>query len=450
MSGRVPWLIGLIFPCTVDQSQQHHPHGVKFSVDEGTEDLTNTFGRSGSIQHFQSQPSFNDVPPLHKRETVVLEEGLPQLLRPKTEQAQRSHYRHELRRRLKIKNAIILFVCEFTGTFLFLFFSYGIATQASNRLDADKAANAQGPPDTSALLFSSLGFGFSLAVNAWVFFRITGSLFNPALTLGLTLLGNLDWVQCIVLSLSQYVASIAAGGLVSGLFPGPPNMRTRLGPDVTTNQGFWIEFFSTCLLLFTVFMLAGEKHKATFLAPIGIGLALFLAELLATKYTGGSLNPCRSLGADVAAGQFDHYAWIYYVAPYTATLFTTAFYKALVYFNYQTVVPDQDADEFGNQKQIIRDAYGNMIGALDVVPADAFGFMTAPQVDMEAEAVRVPSPATRRPGAEDTNMTSPSQWNDGVRSTKQQQYQHQQQYGAQHGPYANNDTGRRGSSTSKF
>lgn len=27
------------------------------------------------------------------------------------------------------------------------------------------------------------------------------------------------------------------------------------------------------------FMLAAEKHKGTFLAPIGIGLALFIAEL---------------------------------------------------------------------------------------------------------------------------------------------------------------------------
>lgn len=34
------------------------------------------------------------------------------------------------------------------------------------------------------------------------------------------------------------------------------------------------------------YRLAGEKHKGTFLAPVGIGLSLFLGELLATKYTG--------------------------------------------------------------------------------------------------------------------------------------------------------------------
>ena len=37
--------------------------------------------------------------------------------------------------------------------------------------------------------------------------------------------------------------------------------------------------FLTAELVFTIFMLAAEKHKGTFIAPIGIGLALFIAEL---------------------------------------------------------------------------------------------------------------------------------------------------------------------------
>lgn len=55
------------------------------------------------------------------------------------------------------------------------------------------------------------------------------------------------------------------------------------------------------------FMLAAEKHKGTFLAPIGIGLALFVAELGSVMFTGGSLNPARSFGPDVVLGQFDNY-----------------------------------------------------------------------------------------------------------------------------------------------
>ena len=38
-------------------------------------------------------------------------------------------------------------------------------------------------------------------------------------------------------------------------------------------------------------MLAAEKHKGTYLAPVGIGLSLFVAELAGVFYTGGTSNP---------------------------------------------------------------------------------------------------------------------------------------------------------------
>jgi aquaporin rerated protein, other eukaryote len=48
--------------------------------------------------------------------------------------------------------------------------------------------------------------------------------------------------------------------------------------------------FLTAELVFVIFMLAAEKHKGTFLAPVGIGLALFSAELAGVYFTGGMLN----------------------------------------------------------------------------------------------------------------------------------------------------------------
>jgi aquaporin related protein len=75
--------------------------------------------------------------------------------------------------------------------------------------------------------------------------------------------------------------------------------------------GLFLEMFMTAELVFVVFMLAAEKHKATFLAPVGIGVALFMAELAGVYYTGGSLNPARSFGPDVVLHSFDSYCWIY-------------------------------------------------------------------------------------------------------------------------------------------
>ena len=75
------------------------------------------------------------------------------------------------------RNHFIAMCGEFTGTFLFLFFALS-GTQAANTKAPGGPTGAA--PDTSQLLYISLCFGFSLAVNAWVFFRISGGLFNPA------------------------------------------------------------------------------------------------------------------------------------------------------------------------------------------------------------------------------------------------------------------------------
>ena len=64
---------------------------------------------------------------------------------------------------------------EFVGTFLFLFFAF-TATQVANNLLGDAPMNIE------TLTYISLAFGFSLAVNVWIFFRISGGLFNPAVS----------------------------------------------------------------------------------------------------------------------------------------------------------------------------------------------------------------------------------------------------------------------------
>lgn len=81
------------------------------------------------------------------------------------------------------------------------------------------------------------------------------------------------------------MGAIAAAGIVSCLFPGPLNVRTTLGSDTSIVRGLFIEMFLTAMLIFTIFMLAAEKHKGTFLAPVGIGLCLFITQLAGTAKT---------------------------------------------------------------------------------------------------------------------------------------------------------------------
>ena len=104
-----------------------------------------------------------------------------------------------------------------------------------------------------------------------------------------------------------------------------------------------MEMFFTALLTFVVLMLAVEKSKDTFLAPIGIGLALFVAMIAGTAYTGGSLNPARSLGCAVAARRFPGYHWIYWLGPLLGAVLASGFYWLVKFFHYEEANPGQDA-----------------------------------------------------------------------------------------------------------
>lgn len=75
----------------------------------------------------------------------------------------------------RLRSLCISCLGEFVGTFLFLFFAFA-ATQVANNLIGTGSMNI------GVLLYISLAFGFSLAVNVWVFFRISGGLFNPAVS----------------------------------------------------------------------------------------------------------------------------------------------------------------------------------------------------------------------------------------------------------------------------
>ena len=89
----------------------------------------------------------------------------------------------------------------------------------------------------------------------------------------------------------QLVASLCAGALVSVMFPvSIAEANSVLGGGTSITQGLFMEMFFTALLTFVVLMLAAEKSKDTFLAPIGIGLALFVAML-----SGMSLVTCTGL-----------------------------------------------------------------------------------------------------------------------------------------------------------
>ncbi|KAL7777016.1 hypothetical protein CFE70_007437 [Pyrenophora teres f. teres 0-1] len=207
---------------------------------------------------------------------------------------------------------------EFVGSLMFLFFSFAghlmITTQASDRSIKNGGTSSQ------------------------------QNIFIALVTFGMVVAGQLPTIRAIFLFPAQLLGAICAAALVEGLFPGDVGVvNTSLSGGTTIVQGVFIEAFMTAELVFVVLMLAAEKSKSTFIAPIGIGLALFVAMMGGVYFTGASLNPARSFGPAVASKTFIVYHWIYWIGPVLRALFAALYYRFVKYFNYEQANPGQDS-----------------------------------------------------------------------------------------------------------
>ncbi|KAF9700971.1 hypothetical protein EKO04_000347 [Ascochyta lentis] len=232
---------------------------------------------------------------------------------------------------------------EFCGTFMFLYFSF--ACQIMLHTQRSDSSLENGGFSATMNIHTALVYGFSLLVNVWAFYRISGGLFNPAVTFGMVLAGTLPPVRGLILFPAQLLAGMCAAGLVQCMFPGDISLtNTTLSPGTSIAQGVFIEMFMTAELVFVVLMLAAEKSKDTFIAPVGIGLSLFVAMMGGVYFTGGSLNPTRSFGPAVAGTHFPGYHWIYWVGPLLGAALAAGYYRFVKYFNYEEANPGQDSD----------------------------------------------------------------------------------------------------------
>lgn len=101
--------------------------------------------------------------------------------------------------------------------------------------------------------YISASFGVSLMITIFLFCRISGGLFNPAVSLAFALTGLLTPLKAVVLSVAQILGGIVASAVAQGLLPG----RLDIGNDakiLSTGKALVLEAFMTLGLLLTIFM----------------------------------------------------------------------------------------------------------------------------------------------------------------------------------------------------
>jgi aquaporin related protein len=138
------------------------------------------------------------------------------------------------------------------------------------------------------------------------------------------------------------VAGIAAVAVADGIITGPLTVTNQLKNNTNAAQGLFLEMFLTAQLTLAVYLLAVEKHQATFLALIGIGLAVVFAHEAGLKYTGRSIDPARSFGPLAIAGFVGHH-WIFWIGRFLRSLPEFSLPRPLRWLEYQTANHGQDA-----------------------------------------------------------------------------------------------------------
>jgi glycerol uptake facilitator-like aquaporin len=81
-----------------------------------------------------------------------------------------------------------------------------------------------------------------------------------------------------------------------------------------TGAGLVVEMILTFVLVFTVFAVAMDPKGMGNLAPIAIGLAILIDHFVGVPLTGASMNPARSFGPALIAGEWDDH-WVYWAGP---------------------------------------------------------------------------------------------------------------------------------------
>lgn len=143
--------------------------------------------------------------------------------------------------------------------------------------------------------------------------ELSGCHINPAVTVGFWAAGLFPGRRVVPYIVAQCVGALLASGTLRALFPESPTLGQTL-PSGTALQSFVLEAILTFILMMVILSVACGAKETGLLAGLTIGAVIALEATFAGPISGASMNPARSLGPAVIAGQFQS-LWVYLTAP---------------------------------------------------------------------------------------------------------------------------------------
>ena len=208
-----------------------------------------------------------------------------------------------------------LLLAETTGTFLLVLLGCGaiiIDVSTSGAL---------------GLLGLSIAWGLIVTLIVFAFAPISGAHINPAMTLGLALDRRFAWSMVLPYIVAQCVGAVLAAALLRVLFPESGTLGQTL-PAGAEIQSFAFEVVITFVLMLIVLrFVAGPEGRET-QAGLSIGFTVLALVAFAGPVSGASINPARSIGPALVAGDLTS-LWIYLSAPFVGAALGVFFHRFL-------------------------------------------------------------------------------------------------------------------------
>jgi aquaporin NIP len=171
-----------------------------------------------------------------------------------------------------------------------------------------------------------LVFGLVIMVMVYATGHLSGAHINPAVTIAFTVTRHFA-----VRDAAAYIAAQLAGALVAALvllavWTAEPAALGATVPSVGAGSALVYELILTAFLMFVIMAVATDTRAVGAAAAIAIGGTVALDALFGGPVTGASMNPARSFGPALAAGEWTDF-WVYLAGPVAGAILGALAYQ---------------------------------------------------------------------------------------------------------------------------
>jgi aquaporin NIP len=160
----------------------------------------------------------------------------------------------------------------------------------------------------------ALVFGLIIMVMVYATGHLSGAHINPAVTLAFTLTRHFNPRDAAAYVAAQVAGAVAGALALLAVWTDQPAALGATTPAIAAGSAFVYELVMTAFLMFVIMAVATDTRAVGAAAAIAIGGTVGLDALFGGPVTGASMNPARSLGPAVAAGEWSD-VWVYLAGP---------------------------------------------------------------------------------------------------------------------------------------